>query len=94
MIEEKNKGQFKFVMDNGLIAEAPAEAKVYVHVTDNGNGTHLVNGKLLSNDGTELGWIRTNVSLPSDTINLLEEAHTIIKSELIKVNSTLEFTII
>ena len=65
---------------NGVkqITEYPINSQIYVHVTDNGNGYHSINGRviLINNNSTiELGWIKTNLTLDSNTTNLLNTAH-------------------
>jgi hypothetical protein len=88
-IVTKNGDKFSFISDNGLETIAPKDVKVYVHVTDNGNGTHAINGKVIKeNEGstTELGWIRTTETLPSNTEKILVEAHSIVIAELVKLN--------
>jgi hypothetical protein len=98
-IVTKNGDKFSFISDNGLETIAPKDVKVYVHVTDNGNGTHAINGRVIREtvqDGvvvntTELGWIRTTETLPSNTENLLVEAHVIVIAELVKLNPNIEF---
>lgn len=93
-IVTKSGVKFSFIADNGLETIAPEGVKVYVHVTDCGNGTHAINGKVIKELETgiqELGWIRTNENLPSNTPNLLEEAHLIVKAELLKLNKEIEF---
>lgn len=93
MIKEKNKGQFKFVMDNGLIAETPAEAKVYVHFTDTGIGKHAVNGRVFSKDNAELGWIRTDEAIQSNSQSLIEDCHQIVLTKLQEMNPNIEFVV-
>lgn len=93
-IVTKNGDKFSFIAENGLETIAPQGAKVYVHVTDNGNGTHAINGKIIKEaEGsiTELGWIRTNEYLPSNTPNLLEEGHKIVTAALSTINPKIVF---
>lgn len=95
-IVTKNGVKFSFINEQGLETIAPIDVKVYVHVSDNGDGTHTINGKIIkeNEEGVvikEYGWIRTSESLPSNTEKLLEQAHTIILTELQKVNNNVEF---
>jgi hypothetical protein len=93
-IVTKNGDKFSFISDNGLETIAPKDVKVYVHVTDNGNGTHAINGKVIKETeggATELGWVRTTETLPSDTEKLLVEAHVIVIAELVKLNTNVQF---
>jgi hypothetical protein len=92
-IVTKNGVKFSFLNEQGLEVIAPKDVKVYVHVTDNGNGTHAINGKVIKETvqnevvtPTELGWIRTTETLPSNTEKLLVEAHSIVIAELVKLN--------
>lgn len=87
---------FEFTLENGLVAKAPKGSQVYVHVTDNGNGTHAVNGKVVlttENGASELGWIRTNETLKSNTNELLAEASLLVKTELEQLNPGVTFLI-
>lgn len=75
----------------------PANSLVYVHVTDNGNGTHAINGKIVQiteSQTAEHGWVRTTQTLPSSTTNLLQEAHEIVKQALEAENPNVTFSII
>jgi hypothetical protein len=92
-IVTKNGVKFSFLNEQGLEVISPSDVKVYVHVTDSGNGTHAINGKVIKETvqnevvtPTELGWIRTTETLPSNTEKLLVEAHSIVIAELIKLN--------
>jgi hypothetical protein len=85
----KNGDKFSFLNEQGLEVIAPKDVKVYVHVTDNGNGTHAINGKVIKETeggATELGWVRTTETLPSNTEKILVEAHSIVIAELVKLN--------
>ena len=84
-IKTKSGVKFSFIADNGLETIAPIDSQIYVHVTDNGNGTHAINGKVIK-ENQELGWVRTTETLPSNTEKLLEAAHVIVTSELVKLN--------
>ena len=46
-IVTKNGVKFSFLNEQGLEVISPSDVKVYVHVTDNGNGTHAINGKVI-----------------------------------------------
>lgn len=93
-IVTKNGVKFSFLNEQGLEVISSSDVKVYVHVTDNGNGTHAINGRVIKETeggATELGWVRTTETLPSHTEKLLVEAHSIVIAELVKLNSTIEF---
>lgn len=85
---------FKIKTNNGLVAEVPEKASIYVHVTDNNDGTHAVNGKIVlvgEKSTTELGWIRTGKYIPSNTANLLGVAHDLVIAELETLNPKEQF---
>ena len=95
-IKTKNGVKFSFVNEQGLETIAPTDVKVYVHVTDNGNGTHAINGKIIkeNEEGVttqEYGWIRTTETLPSNTEKLLEEATLVVISKLKELNPKVIF---
>lgn len=89
-IVPKNGVKFSFIAENGLETIAPEDSQVYVHVTDSGNGTHLINGRVQKKTESgvqELGWIRTSESLPSNTTDLLIAAEAIVMNKLKEINS-------
>jgi len=93
-IVTKNGVKFSFIAENGLETIAPSDSEVYVHVTDSGNGTHLINGRVQKkneNGVQELGWVRTGESLPSNTTDLLIAAEAIVISKLVELNPKVIF---
>lgn len=95
-IRTKNGVKFSFINEQGLETIATGDVKVYVHITDSGNGTHSINGKIIkeNEEGVavqEYGWVRTSETLPSNTEKLLEEATLIVIAELKKINANVEF---
>lgn len=93
-IVSKSGVKFSFIAENGLETIAPLDSEVYVHVTDGGNGTHSVNGRVQKKTETgvqELGWVRTSESLPSNTTDLLLAAEAIVISKLVELNPKVIF---
>jgi hypothetical protein len=96
-IKTKNGGKFTFITDDGLEAVAPLGSDIYVHITDNGNGTHSAYGKVrkaTENGKQELGFHRGEIpTLPSNTADLFAKAHEALAAQFTALNPDVEFLI-
>lgn len=97
-IKTKSGNKFTFITDNGLEATAPENSDIYVHITDNGNGTHSAYGKVRKpseNGKVELGFHRGEVPLfASNTSDLFAKAHQALAAQMAELNPNVEFEII
>lgn len=97
-IKTKSGNKFTFITDNGLEAVAPLESDIYVHITDNGNGTHSAYGKVrkpTENGKQELGFHRGEVPVfASNTADLFAKAHQALATQMADFNPNVEFEIV
>lgn len=98
-IQTKNGERIVFTIENGVEALAPLNCDVYVHITDNSNGTHSVHGKVRKpkiedRPKEELAFHRGKaIVFASNEPELFAKAHQAIKAQLEVLNPTLEFII-
>jgi len=97
-IKTKSGNKFAFITDNGLEATAPEGADIYVHITDNGNGTHSAYGKVrkpTESGKVELGFHRGEIpTLASNTPDLFGKAHELLAAQFTALNPSVEFEVV